>query len=890
MHALGLGRPRPEYSAAWEIEHHIAEATDRLVASGMDAEAARREAERRFGDRTKYERPMTRMERRRMAIERRSRAWDLLKQSAVSAWRTAGRSPTFAAGVVLTLGLGIGANATMYGVVDRLLLQPPDHVQDPDRVVRIFQQRPSPFSGELVTGGPTYPDYADQRAHAGLAAVAAYTSVQERTVGAGEEASRAQVALASAELFPLLGVVPTLGRFYTEEEGAEGAPLTAVLGAQYWRSAYGANPGVIGRRLMVAGHLFTIIGVAPHGFTGVDLQRVDIWLPLEATHVAWNRDGGCLDTRNCWWMYAVARLSEDVSVGAAEAEATRLHLNGRRAMIDEGRYSDQARIVLGPLIAARGPNASEETPVVRWLVGVSAIVLLIACANVANLLMARGTERRREIGVRLALGASRGRMVGQVIIETLLLSLAGGLLALGIARWGGELVRTTLLPGVYFPSSALTGRLLLFTLLAALLAGVLAGIPPALQGRRTGVFGALGQGGRGSSQRRSPLRSSLTVTQAALSVMLLVGSGLFVMSLHELRGRDLGLEVEGLLMGTLEYTDPALDEEGQTALYEEALRQVSSLPGVASAAVTGVPFQWAFATDLEVPGLDSLPRLSGGGPYYYPVSPGYLETLGLAITQGRALDASDGGPGDRVAVVSETMARTLWPNEDALGRCIQVGGEEEPCTTVVGVAEDAARGFLEDSPYMAYYVPSSQLDTPHRAIYVRVAARSGELRLELARLLRSFSADVRYAHVRSIEEMLDPQARAWKLGATMFTVFGLLALALAAVGLYGVLAFDVAQRTRELGIRSALGAHTGRLLRSVLYHGGRLGVLGVALGLGSAYVAAPFVRELLFEVSPRDPRVFVAVALVLMGVTAAASLLPGVRATRVDPIEALRTD
>ena len=843
-----------------------------------------------------------------MDVEQRTMWWSILREGFVSAARTAKRYPAFTAAVTITLGLGIGANATMYGIVDRLLLRPPAHVVDHERVQRMFMEHRSLVgTGELVMNPRTsYRDYEDLKSHEGLAAVAAYRRSSVETVGNGESATRASVAYASGEFFPLLGVAALRGRFYTAEESAPGSTLTAVLSAEYWTSTYGAGPGVLGRTIEVGGRAHTIIGIAPPGFTGIELGKVDLWLPYEATFEALGL--GTFDSRSCCSMRAVVRLQDGVSVQAAEAEATRLLLNARRGA-SEGPRNNITRIVFGPLIAAQGPEPSAaqaagesraaESLVARWLVGVSLIVLLIACANVANLLMARGTRQRKEVAVRIALGAARGRVVGQMMVESVLLALAGGLLALMLARWGGEIVRSTLLPDVYFPNSAVTGRLFVFTVVAALVAGVAAGIVPALQGSRADIAGGLGDASRGSSARRSELRGFLTIAQAAMSVVLLVGAGLFVRSLGEVRSLDLGLDIDRLLLASLAVPVLTPIDEG-AALYDEAIRLVSALPGVRSAAATSRPsFQGPNSRwPISVPGIDSIPLLPGGGPYRYAVSPGYFETVGVAILRGRPFAASDRGDGVRVAVVSETMARTLWPDRDGLGECfvaedpdsfLRDGQSSQECTTVVGVAEDVARRGFQDEPFMAYYLPQGY-GRFFEGLYVRAEGDPRGIVNEVAALLRSYSPSVGYTDVQTVEQMLDPQARAWTLGATMFTLFGLLALCLAAIGLYSVLAFDVAQRTRELGIRGALGATKSRLLRSVVYQGAGFGMLGVGLGLGAAYLAAPYAGDLLFEVSPRDPSVFAVVAAALIAVSVAASLIPGLRATHVEPTDALRAE
>jgi predicted permease len=384
-----------------------------------------------------------------------------------------------------------------------------------------------------------------------------------------------------------------------------------------------------------------------------------------------------------------------------------------------------------------------------------------------------------------------------------------------------------------------------------------------------------------------------------MSVVLLVAAGLFVRSLDELHALDLGLDADRLVVVHLDLVGDQSNSEVRAEPFAEAMRRLAALPEVESVAGTATPLGIGYVVALRVPGLDSLPRFASGGPYVFSVTPGYFATAGPTITSGRPIDDADRPGARRVAVISETMARALWLDEEPLGRCLVVGSGSEACTTVVGVVEDATRGAYTGDPYMGYYLSMAQvrdampqghsLSAP-QGIYVRSRSDASDARAVVASALRSFSPDVRYANVQTLRELLDPQARSWTLGATMFSVFGFLALILAAVGLYSVLAFDVAQRTRELGIRTALGAKRARLLGSVLYQGGCLVALGVALGLAVAYVAAPYARDLLFEVSPRDPGVFGTVAAVLLAVSVAASLTPGLRATRVDPVAALKTE
>jgi len=840
-------------------------------------------------------------------MRRRTEVLDWGIEGIVRSLRTIRRYPGFAAGVVLTLALGVGANAAMFGILDRLLFQPPSHVVDHESVFRVMLERT--WSGERSRQASlSFPDYLDLEAAGGFASVAAWSGPSELTLGRGEEATRVKVARATHGLFPLLGVRPALGRFYRADEDRSGAPATAVVSHEFWTRALGGDPEALGRELVVAGDPYTVVGVAPAGFTGVDLSPVDVWLPLETSATFQYGSDDFRENRGWWWLNTVARLAPGASVEAAAAEATSLHRNGRREEIERERYPypADATIALDPLILARGPEASADSKVARWLGGVSLIVLLIACVNVANLLLARATRRRREVAVRLALGVGRARLVAQAVLESVVLALIAGAVALALAAWGGAAIRTVLLPGVHFPGGTVSPRLIAFTLAAAALAGVVAGVGPALQGARADLAGDLAMGAGQSSIRRSRTRGLLTVLQASLSVVLLVGAGLFVRSVSEVRSLDLGLDVDRLLLAQIEFesgnlapgvsTDglpPVSEAQVRNQIYRTAIERLREVPGVEGVAGTSSPFQWAFATSLKVAGWDSLPRLPGGGPYFHDVTPGYLGAVGLRILQGRGLEESDGPGDEKVAVVSETMARALWPGEDPLGKLLLVDEEETPFT-VVGVTEDASRGRLREEAHMAFYMPIAQ--RPERrinALYVRWSGGGGAaaaLTPQVGAVLRSVSPGVRYGYVRPLSDILDPQARSWTLGATLFTVFGILALLVAAVGLYSVLAFDVAQRTRELGIRTALGAEKRRLLRTVVGGGVRLAAAGVVLGIGAALVAGPRVEELLFDVSPRDPAVLSAVALALLVVSLAASLVPGLRATRVDPMTALRSE
>jgi ABC-type lipoprotein release transport system permease subunit len=916
MRRTRLLPPDPEDAAGLEVEHHLAELVDRLVQDGMEAEEAHREAERRFGDPARYRAALEADERRRRRTMRRMEWWGVFSGGVGRTVRSLRRDPGFALGVVLTLALGIGANAAMFGVLDRILFQPSPHVVDPDGVRRVMVERP--LLGRMYrSGGMTYPDFVDIQNSGAFQDLAAVRNWGLETLGSGPDATQVETSMVSWNFFRLLGIRAERGRLFTAEDDRDDATPTAMVSHEYWQGKMGGDPGVVGRTVVLAGDSYTIIGVTPAGFTGVGLSPVDVWLPIVTSGI---RQLGreWFVSRRRHWFSTVARLDARADTAVAAAKATATLVNGHREDIEQGRYSGEAHIELDPLVQARGPQASGESRVACWLGGVSLLVLLIACANVANLFLARGTRSRREMAVRLALGVGRARLVSTMMVESVLLALLGGGVALALAMWAGGLIRRTLLPGVFFPGPAVGARVVGFTVAAALVAGLVAGIGPALQATRAALANDLAMGAGSGAGRRSRTRALLTVAQAALSVVLLVGAGLFVRSVHAVRHLDLGLDLDRLVMASLEFETRAMTSEsdartasdqGRTgghadrdiwgqgqvaernAVYSHALERLRAVPGVESVAGTNSPFGWAVPLGFTVQGRDSLPPLPSGGPYFMDVTPEYLRTVGLRITRGRDLEPGDDTGASHVVVISETLARTFWSDADPLGACLIIEGEQA-CTTVVGVAEDASQGDdLRGAPYPVLYLPLAQhVDGAMNGLYVRTADEPSRLAAVIAPILRELDPRVRYANVAPLREQIDSQARSWTLGATMFTVFGLLALTVAAIGLYAVLAFDVAQRTRELGILTALGAERPRLLMSVVVDGIRLAAAGVVAGIAIALAVAPHIRDLLFEGSPRDPQVLAGVAGVLLLVALAASLIPALRATRVDPMEALRVE
>ncbi len=892
-------RPDPARELDEEIEAHLEMTEARLRSEGWPPADAREEALRQFGDVERHRRDMMRLDTQRWRMTTMWNTIGTLSHMFHAARRSMARSPAFTVAVAATLGLGLGANAVMFGVVDRLLLSPPQHVVDADNVRRIYERR-SLLTADGAVVEPefsrwlSYGDFEDLKSVDGLAAAAAYTGAGDVVLGSGQTASKVRAIRASASLFDMLGVRPALGRFFASDEDAQGATHVTVISHEFWTRHFGADPEVLGRSLAIGLDEWRIVGVAPPGFTGVELAPVDVWLPLTTFAYA-NGSAGCLESRNCWWVFAAVRLRDGTSESVAMDQATALHLAARADLIAEGRFDAEAALIAAPLTQGSGPVPTAQASVSQWLAGVSLVVLLIACANVANLLLARGVRLRRELAVRVALGASRGRLLGDLLMESMLLAGLGAATALAIAHFGSDIVHGALIPDVAFVDTGLGRRLGFFLLIVTALTAVVAGAAPALQASRA-TGSAAPSGARGGTRRRSRVRVGLLVTQAALSTVLLVGAGLFVRSLGAASDLDLGYDAERVVFAQVVWNGVQPTDE-RAEVYRRTLDRLRGLPGVAEAATTyTVPFESSVSLGQpRVPGVEEYPRNEAGGPYVNKVGAGYFEALGIGIVQGRGFGPADDIVGaSPVTVVTATMARDLWPAGGAIGQCLYLG-DESPCTEVIGVVEDHRReNLVESVPHHLYYLNLDHPDFrgPPQGLMIR-AADGVDARLlagEVRSAMISVSPTIRFVRSQVLFDNVDPQLRSWRLGAWMFSLFGVLAIVVAAIGLYSVLAFDVAERRREMGVRSALGASQHSLLAMVVRSAVGMVGAGQIVGLLIALVAARFMQPLLFQVSATDPPVYLTVAAVLTSVGVVAALLPGYRATRVGPAEALRAE
>jgi len=896
---LAIHRPAlTEQDVDAEIAFHLEARAAQLMARGLSPDAARFEAHRRFGDVELARQTLTSSASRR---ETRMELREILGNWAQDfryAARGMRKSPGFTAAVVLTLALGTGANATMFGVVDRLLLQPPAYLREPNEVNRVYLTANGTNFGTMLGTNQSYRRYQDLITHARSASqIAAYYET-ELAFGTGEAAHEERTGLVTGSFWPLFGVQPALGRFFSaaEDQLPQGTPV-AVLGYGYWQSHFAGARDVLGKPIRIGRSDYTIIGVAPVGFSGVSLRSMAAFIPITAGGADVFAEMGVTKWRDSYrvgWLQTIVRRKPNVSRDAASADFTnalRLSLETQRPTEPPGQLpgpdSLHARAELASIIEDRGPRRSQEATVAVWLVGVSVLVLLMACANVANLLVARAIRRRREIAVRLAVGVSRARLLTQFLSESTLLAIVGGAVGVLVAQWGGGLLRAFLLPDVAWTAAAVDPRLLGVTAVIAVVAGVITGLAPMRQLARADVVSDLRDGGRGVSLRGSRMRRGLLVLQGAISVVLLIGAGLFVRSFHNVRSLDLGFQPDHVIIAEMSARGTPIDSARRLEIMERLRERALTVPGVQHAANTlTIPFSIEWNQRLIVPGVDTAALRDLF--YINPVGPGYFETMGTPLVRGRQITDADRAGGQLVAVLSQTAARRIWPSEDPLGKCVKVDAKG-PCSIVVGVSGDIRAGFNE-GPTRHVYLAAAQVPLPDSRLFIRTRGDAAKQTEAVRRALQEVVPGFAYVSTQTLDSIIAPEMRSWRLGATMFTIFGVLALLVAAIGLYSVVAYDVSQRTRELGVRVALGASAAAVLRLVVGEGVRVVVVGLALGAAVALALASRVSPLLYQVSAKDPVTYAGVVGILLVVAIVASLAPALRAARVDPNVALRTE
>ena len=824
-----------------------------------------------------------------------TRGWPMLgdlRRDLRYALRMLASTPAFTLVICLTLALGIGANAVIFSAVDAVLLQSAP-VSDPSSVVSVYT---TSSDGRDRFSTNSYPDYLDLRDAALFKSVAVFASVPFVLQGAnGAESVTGE--LVSGNYFDVLGVKMQIGRAFSPEEDRSGAPLRVVIISHAaWTNRFGADPGVAGRSITLNGNSYTVVGVAPRTFTGPILGRApEFWAPaalqpeLRPPSAGLRRSlrgSNMLAARGPRWLNMIARLTPGSTVASSAAAADVLSQRLDKAYPDSNRGR---RFTVVP--RGEGPGVrSSSRPMLRLLSGAVVLVLLIACANVASLLLARAVARRREIAVRMAVGAGRGRLVRQWLTESVLLAVIGSLGGLLIAWWGAPLLYQFGIPESV--PLGVTSRVFLFTLTVAVGSGLLFGLAPVLQTLRRNTVEALrDEGGAvASGAGAMRMRSIFVVAQVALSLMLLVGAGLFLRTLRNATSVDLGYDVDRILLADINMDVRGYSQDAGQAAYTQLLERLNALPGVEAASAARVTVLSGGARTVGV-SIDGRPVTEDGANGLdvraNVISDRYLDAMGIRVRSGRGFTSADAAGSPRVVIISQSLAARLFPGVEPNGRTVMMGSDP---LQVVGVVPDTIyRSTIEQNPPPFLYVPLLQNYESGITLHVRVAGDPRAMIAPVRRTLNEIDPQLVLGRPRVLRDEFTRSTGDQRMMATMVGLFGVVALVLAAIGLYGVMAHLAGQRTTEIGIRLALGARPASIFQLMLKDGLRLVLIGSAIGLAGAFAGARLVENQLFGVTPADPLTFVGVSLTLVVVAVAACLIPARRAMRVDPMRALRS-
>jgi predicted permease len=801
--------------------------------------------------------------------------------------------PSFAGLIIVTIALGVGVNTAMFSVVNAVLLRPLP-VETPSQIVVMLQQNKD--TSEFL--GTSYPDFLDFRSQAdALRDMIAY---QPSLVGLSSDgkAERAVAEYVTGNFFSMLGVAPAIGRLFAPGEGDQlGADNLVVLGYAYWHRRFGSNPGVVGRSVAINGHTFMIIGVAAKTFDGPSLAlQPDAYLPLSTAAVNagstsfWtNRD-----IRN---LKVLGRLRPDVSLEAAQAA---LNVVSQR-LAQQYPTSDKVLSArLFPELRARtGAGTSGALPFVGTLfLCLAGLVLLVASVNVMNILLVRAIGRQREIAIRSALGATRSVLIRQSLVESIVLALLGGAVGIVLGRFACTLLQS-LRSQLDLPINmdlTIDWRVLIYCFTLSLLTGILVGITSASSGSKTNIATGLHEGGRGTSAGGwvRALRNGLVVSQVAISLVLLIVAGLFVRSLGRVRQMKLGFDSDHLLNLTMDPREIGYDEARAKSFYRDLGSRIRALPGVPSASLcTSVPFGYIHETASIFPaGQIPTPGQQPPAIYYNSVDPEYFDNLRITFVKGRQFTYADNQTAPAVAIVNETMAKQLWPHEDAIGKTFALKSATAPLIEVVGITRDAQYVDITDDMEAFFFLPLEQHYISARTLQVRTVGQPESLTTEVETVARSLAPDLPIFDVRTMKDAMNGLNGffIFRLAAGLAAAFGLLGLALAVVGVYGVVSYDVSMRTQEIGIRMALGAQRYQVLLMILKQGLGLVLIGLSAGLLLTLAVSHGIKSLLIGISSADPVAFGGVSALLACVALAASAVPALRAIRIDPSIALRTE
>jgi macrolide transport system ATP-binding/permease protein len=860
-----------------ELRSHLEMATQANLLMGMNAHEARRHALLGFGgvEQTKQ-------------LYRERRGLPMIETSLQDlrfGFRMLRRSPGFSVLAILCLTLGIGANAAVFSWIEGILFRPYPAVSHQEQLVALGGtargERGTPLS---------WPDFLDLQRSSTLIDSFFVSKIMGITLSIGDRAERVTGSIVSANYFDAIGVHPILGRGFVpgEDSGRNAHPVT-VISYQLWQTRFNGDPNIVGKTQRLNGVLHTIVGVTPEGFYGTFVGwSMKFWVPVSMEEI-FEAGGYKLEDRGARWIEAYVRLKPGVTLAQARqemsAEATRL----------EAAYPDTNRgrgIKLWPLWQTPFNNAGTLLPTLEIMLVVVIFVLLIACANVGNLLLVRSFARRQEMSVRLAIGAGRTRILRQLITEGLILAAFGAAGGLAVAYWCRHAL-PLLFPVRAGVSMHLPGeidwRVLAVSAGVCAITTILLGLVPAIQTHKIDLAGALKAESAGvvGGGGRAWVRSSLVLLQVSLCFVLLVGTGLLLQSLQKIRTASPGFSTHGVLVTVIDLVAAGYDTQHARIFQDELMDRVTGLPGVelaAFAAATPLGYGGFFSTPITVDGYVPPPE-EVPGVEYNKVGPSYFATMGIPIVSGREFSRADDENAAPVAVVNETMAARYWRGRDPIGQRVQVQGR---WMQVVGVAKNSKYSSVREAPKPFFYVPQRQNSTVGAALNIRTALRPETMATALAREIHALDANVAPFEVITLQEQLDRSTSPQLVAVTLVGILGGLALLLAAIGLYGVMSYTVSQSTRELGLRMALGAGASNLLRLVMSRGLTLTAAGILFGVAVALALTRLLGNLLYHVSPRDPIAFASAFAVMTVASLAACFLPAWRAARTDPMRALR--
>jgi putative ABC transport system permease protein len=787
------------------------------------------------------------------------------------------KSPSFTIVAIITLALGIGACTAIFSVVNTVLLRPLDY-PDPDRLL-VIRETQLPQFPEFSVSPPNYLDWEKQTKS--YEYLAAYSGAALNLTGEGEP-QRLVGVKATAHYFDVYGVKPILGRMLLSEEDAAGKNHVVVLGYGFWQRVFGGARDVVGRAVQLNGEPYQIVGVAPSGFGTA--SKVDAWTPM-----AFTPKETANDARGGHYINVVGRLKPGVTFRQAKAE---LEVIASQLAV---QYPDAQKgwgIFMMPI---QDYMVRDVKPVLYTLLGAVGCVLLIACANLANLLLARATARHREISIRAALGAGRGRLIRQLLTESVVLAVCGGVAGVILARWGLDsllALAPTNLPRI--SEIHLDSGVLLFSLALSVATGLVFGIAPAWLAARADVNEALKQGTRGSTEggARGRLRSALVVIEVTFALVLLGGAGLLARSFMQLANVDPGFIPEnGTLMRLSLPQKKYAENDQQTAFANALLEQLKNLPGVQASGIThSMPLVGDYVLGFNIEGRPAIDPADLPSTNYYAVTPDYFRAMGIRLVRGRTFTPQDDSKAPRVAIINETMARQFFPNEDPLGKRINITNGPDTWREIVGIVGDIKQYGLDKATSAQSYEPFAQVPFTSLNVVIRTKGSSAALLGALRPAVYAVDKDQPVGIIRPLEEIMAESIARQRFAMMLLTVFSGVALVIAAVGIYGVMAYNVVQRTGEFGIRMALGAQQGDVLRLVLTQGGKLIGLGLAVGLLATLGASYAMRSILFNTSAYDPLTLASITVLLAAVALVACFFPANRATKVNPIDALRTE